>query len=68
MLCKILDPLGRKDMADCQTLQEKALIHKNFLYSSTEPQGFYITESQKKMCDYYNISIDAPVKKLKYEE
>jgi hypothetical protein len=68
ILCILLNPLERKDKSDCQTLQEKALTHKDFLYSNTETQGFYITESQKEMCDFYNISIDAPVKKLKYGE
>ena len=32
------------------------------MYSETNPGGFYITEADKEMCDFYRIIINAPVK------
>lgn len=57
-----IDPIAQQDKITCNKLQKQAEEYKNFLYSETNPGGFYITESDKEMCDFYRIIINAPVK------
>lgn len=56
------DPFEEFNKVECYKLQKQANDYKNFLYSETNPGGFYITESDKEMCDFYRIIINAPVK------
>ena len=47
----------------CFSLQAQAEQYKNYLYSRENQQGFFITQSDKDMCEnIYNIEINAPVK------
>jgi hypothetical protein len=47
----------------CYKLQDQAEQYKNYLYSHENQQGFFITQSDKDMCEnIYNIEINAPVK------
>ena len=47
----------------CYKLQAQAEQYKNYLYSRENQQGFFITQSDKDMCEnIYNIEINAPVK------
>ena len=56
------DPFEELDKVECYKLQKQAEEYKNFMYSETNPGGFYITEDDKEMCDFYRIIINAPVK------
>ena len=56
------DPFEEFDKVECYKLQKQAEEYKNFMYSETNPGGFYITEDDKEMCDFYRIIINAPVK------
>lgn len=56
------DPFEEFDKVECYKLQKQAEEYKNFMYSETNPGGFYITEADKEMCDFYRIIINAPVK------
>jgi len=47
----------------CYKLQAQAEQYKNYLYSHENQQGFFITQSDKDMCEnIYNIQINAPIK------
>jgi len=57
-----IKPLEKFDKQYCYQVQRQAEDYKNFMYSETNTGGFYITESDKEMCDFYRIIINAPVK------
>ncbi len=44
--------IEKQDRADCHKWQEQA----------KEIKEFYLTQSQRNQCDYWDIKVDAPVK------
>ena len=56
------DPFEEFDKVECYKLQKQSEDYKNFTYSEDNIGGFYITEADKEMCDFYRIIINAPVK------
>ena len=47
----------------CFGLQAQAEQYKNYLYSRENQQGFFITQSDRDMCEgIYGIEINAPIK------
>ena len=58
----VVNPIAEQDKITCNQLQKQSEDRKNFMYSETNPGGFYITEADKEMCDFYRIIINAPVK------
>ena len=58
----VVNPIAEQEKITCNKLQKQAEDYKNFMYSETNTGGFYITESDKEMCDFYRIIINAPVK------
>jgi len=58
----VVNPIAEQDKITCNELKKQSEDRKNFMYSETNPGGFYITEEDKEMCDFYRITINAPVK------
>ena len=58
----VINPIEQQEKITCNKLQKQAEDYKNFMYSETNTGGFYITKSDKEMCDMYNIKIDSVVR------
>ena len=54
--------ISSQEQLECYKLQASAEQYKDFMYSPTNPGGFYITKDQKEMCDYHNIKVNAPIR------
>jgi hypothetical protein len=58
----IINPIEQQEKITCNKLQKQAEDYKNFMYSETNPGGFYITKADKQMCNDLGIEINAPIK------